>query len=175
MISLFFQVWLLLVPVWAEGGAVNKADDIYIRINQVGYLTHEQKSAILFSARPVKEKIALIHAETGKKMYEARPLRSQAANWGAFDYYYTLDFSEVITKGSYFLQGVRSGIRSQGFQISEHAYDQLQEELLGFMRQQRCGYNPFLDMVCHQRDGRSFYGPMPDSTYVDVSGGWHDA
>ena len=43
------------------------------------------------------------------------------------------------------------------------------------MRQQRCGYNPFLDMVCHQRDGRSFYAPFPDETFVDASGGWHDA
>jgi hypothetical protein len=43
------------------------------------------------------------------------------------------------------------------------------------MRQQRCGYNPFLDIVCHKKDGRTAYGPMPDSTYLDVSGGWHDA
>lgn len=175
MISLFFQFWLLLVPVWSDGGAVNNPDELYIRINQVGYLIHEQKSAILFSARPVKEKFALVHAETGKNIYVARPMRSGAANWGAFEYYYTLDFSEVNEKGSYILQGERSGKRSQVFQISDNAYDHLQEDLLVFMRQQRCGYNPALDMVCHQRDGRSFYGPMPDSTYVDVSGGWHDA
>jgi hypothetical protein len=43
------------------------------------------------------------------------------------------------------------------------------------MRQQRCGYNPFLDIECHQKDGKSFYGSMPDSTYVDATGGWHDA
>ena len=49
------------------------------------------------------------------------------------------------------------------------------EDLLFFMRQQRCGSNPFLDMACHLKDGRSFYGPMPDETFVDASGGWHDA
>jgi peptidoglycan/xylan/chitin deacetylase (PgdA/CDA1 family) len=43
------------------------------------------------------------------------------------------------------------------------------------MRQQRCGYNPFLDSVCHLHDGRSFYAPFADETYVDASGGWHDA
>jgi hypothetical protein len=43
------------------------------------------------------------------------------------------------------------------------------------MRQQRCGYNPYFDMVCHQRDGRSAYGTMPDGTFVNASGGWHDA
>ncbi len=108
-------------------------------------------------------------------MLTIRPLRSEANTWGAFEYYYICDFSRVSEKGSFFLKGDKSETRSQVFQISEKAYDQLQEELLAFMRQQRCGYNPTLNMVCHQHDGRSFYGPMPDSTYVDVRGGWHDA
>ena len=43
------------------------------------------------------------------------------------------------------------------------------------MRQQRCGYNPFLDAVCHPFDGRTAYGPMTNGTYLDASGGWHDA
>jgi hypothetical protein len=43
------------------------------------------------------------------------------------------------------------------------------------MRQQRCGYNPYLDMVCHMRDGRTIYAPVPDGSYMDASGGWHDA
>jgi len=175
MISIFFQMWLLLFPMWSESGVPAKQDEIYIRINQVGYLVHEQKSAILFSNGPVKEKYALIHAESEKVLYAARPVRSGAMGWGAFDYYYTFDFTLIATPGSYFLEGERSGTRSPVFQISDHAYVHLQDELLGFMRQQRCGYNPTLDMVCHQHDGRSFYGPMPDSTYVDVSGGWHDA
>ena len=50
-----------------------------------------------------------------------------------------------------------------------------QADLLVFMRQQRCGYNPFLDVECHQHDGRTAYGPRPESTYIDVTGGWHDA
>jgi hypothetical protein len=43
------------------------------------------------------------------------------------------------------------------------------------MQSQRCGYNPFIDRVCHPYDGRSFYGRLPDSSYVDARGGWHDA
>ena len=50
-----------------------------------------------------------------------------------------------------------------------------QADLLVFMRQQRCGYNPFLDVECHQHDGRTAYGPRPESTHIDVTGGWHDA
>ncbi|MCK4881045.1 MAG: glycoside hydrolase family 9 protein, partial [Bacteroidales bacterium] len=175
MLFIFLQIWLLLFPMWNGGGAVDKQGEIYIRINQVGYLADEQKSAILFSTGPVREKYAVIHAESGEVIYSVRPKRCEAEGWGAFDYYYTFDFTRVIEPGSYLLEGERSGSQSGQFEISDQAYDHLQEELLGFMRQQRCGYNPTLDMVCHQHDGRSFYGPMPDSTYVDVSGGWHDA
>ena len=141
----------------------------------MGYLEQEAKTAVLFSNGPIREDFAVISAGSGREVYASRPVRSAAQGWGTFAFYYTFDFSRVAETGTYFVQGVRSGSRSPVFRISDHAYDHLQEELLGFMRQQRCGYNPVLDMVCHQRDGRSFYGPMPDSTYVDVSGGWHDA
>ena len=43
------------------------------------------------------------------------------------------------------------------------------------MRQQRCGYNPFLHDSCHTRDGYIIYHPAADSTHIDVTGGWHDA
>ena len=43
------------------------------------------------------------------------------------------------------------------------------------MRQQRSGFNPYLKDSCHTHDGYTMYGPMPDSTHLDVSGGWHDA
>jgi len=175
MLSILLQIWLLLFPAWMGVGAGDVSDEIYIRINQVGYLNSEQKSAILFSNRPVREKYSLIKADSEVVVLTLKLSSCEAESWGAFDYYYTCDFSQVTEPGSYWLEGKRSGCRSTIFQISDHSYDHLQEELLAFMRQQRCGYNPTLDMVCHQHDGRSFYGPMPDSTYVDVSGGWHDA
>jgi hypothetical protein len=49
---------------------------------------------------------------------------------------------------------------------------------LRYMRQQRSGFNPFLKDSCHMQDGYTLYGDaagLPDSTYIDVSGGWHDA
>jgi hypothetical protein len=59
--------------------------------------------------------------------------------------------------------------------IDPGAFGNHQEDLLHFMQQQRCGYNPYFDAVCHRGDGRLFYAPVPDSTYFDFSGGWHDA
>jgi hypothetical protein len=99
--------------------------------------------------------------------------QSRAKGWGTFAHYYEADFSAFAVPGRY---NLRVGDhRTSTFAIGRDAYGKAHEDLLGFMRQLRCGYNPFLDRVCHQRDGRSFYGPIPDSTFVDVSGGWHDA
>jgi len=166
---------MLVVSMVLAGARVPETEPLHLRINQAGYLPGESKSCIVFSREPVREKFHLLEAETGLSVLTLKAVPSKAPGWGSFDYYYELDFSRVETPGRYYLEGARSGARSGTFAISGKAYDQYPGLLLGFMRQQRCGYNPFLDVVCHPRDGRSFYGPMPDSSYVDVSGGWHDA
>ena len=168
----------MLLAATMSGGPDNgrtNAETVYIRVNQAGYLTGESKSAIVFSKAPVREKFHLFREGTEQAILTLKAQERETPGWGSFNHYYTLDFSGVKEPGSYFLKTVKTGVSSGIFAISDHAYEHMQEKLLGFMRQQRCGYNPFLDMVCHQHDGRSFYGPMPDSTYVDVSGGWHDA
>ncbi|MBV6654539.1 MAG: glycoside hydrolase family 9 protein, partial [Mameliella sp.] len=90
-------------------------------------------------------------------------------------HYWQADFTKVQKPGWYYLSAAQGKAQSVPFQISEGAYEGYADTLLVFMRQQGCGYNPMLDMVCHQRDGRSMLGPMPDSTFIDASGGWHDA
>jgi endoglucanase len=48
--------------------------------------------------------------------------------------------------------------------------------LLKYMRQQRCGYNPFLKDSCHTHDGFIVGHPTLDSQLISMSsGGWHDA
>ena len=59
--------------------------------------------------------------------------------------------------------------------ISRTVNTQVPDQLLEFMRQQRCGYNPYVDAACHTFDGRTAFGPAPPGTYIDASGGWHDA
>src|SRR5699024_9450638 len=81
-----------------------------------------------------------------------------------------------ITKsGTYQIVVPHTGEKSHTFTIGPDVYAGLNNEILKYLRKQRCGYNPFLDEVCHLHDGRSAYGPMPDGTFIDVSGGWHDA
>ncbi|EON77674.1 cellulase, Cellulose 1,4-beta-cellobiosidase [Lunatimonas lonarensis] len=149
-------------------------DSLYIRVNQLGYLPEDVKTALAFSKRKTRERILLIEKVSGREVKEISPKPIPSA-WGVFDHFYALDFTDITEEGAYYLKAKKSNHRSAEFQIGAKAYGHYQETLLAFMRQQRCGYNPTLDMVCHAKDGRSFYGPVPDSTYFDLSGGWHDA
>ena len=156
--------------------AKNSEKEVHIRINQVGYLEEDTKVAIVFSNQAVHGSFSVHDAETGELVYQAGIKRTKREGWGTFSKFYSLDFSEVKKPGRYYIVHKNSGTKSKEFGIGKaYSYQHYQEDLIGFMRQQRCGYNPFLDMVCHQRDGRTMYGPMPDSTYMDFSGGWHDA
>lgn len=164
---------LLFTFLW-NYPALNETPLVHIRINQLGYLEEDSKIAVVFGDKVIKESFQLIFHESGKIIGEFRPKAIKADQWGGY-HYSEVDFSKVTESGFYFLKGKSSGATSSIFRIGNDAYGNHQETLLEFMRQQRCGYNPTLDMVCHEKDGRTFFGPLPDSTYVDVSGGWHDA
>lgn len=146
---------------------------VFVRVNLVGYREEDSKVAIVFSHRRVSSDFQLMDATTGRVVLEGHLTPSVATGWGTFAYYYEADFSAAHTEGGYYVRVEEW--TSPVFTIGRDAYAGLHEDLLGFMRQQRCGYNPFLDVECHRKDGMSFYGPMPDSTFIDVSGGWHDA
>ncbi len=175
MILRLVHILLVLIPLNISWFVNPGNNQIHIRINQVGYIPDEYKSGIAFSHSRVKGDFYLVDEQTGTSLFTIHPQKTDSEGWGTFKYYYELDFSKVEQPGRYHIESKKSGSRSRVFTISKDAYKHRQEELLGFMRQQRCGYNPFLDHLCHQKDGRSAYGPMPDSTFVDVSGGWHDA
>jgi endoglucanase len=146
----------------------------HIRFNQIGYLPADVKKAVAFSRTALEGDFLLVEAATGKTVFRASLKDARAENWGAdFPFYYELDFSSVRQPGRYILRLENGGAASREFSVGD--YPNYQEELLFFMRQQRCGYNPFLDMVCHRRDGRTVYAPIPDGSFIDASGGWHDA
>ena len=164
--AVFYTVLLCSASVVAQSNT-------YIRINQVGYLAADTKVAIAFSKTPMQGDFVLLD-ESKNVLYRA-PLQSvPAPSWGgSFPYYYELDFSAHKQPGKRSLRLEGSDAASSQFTVG--FYPPYQEDLLFFIRQQRCGYNPYLDMVCHMRDGRSVYAPLPDGSFVDASGGWHDA
>ncbi|NQU28346.1 MAG: glycoside hydrolase family 9 protein, partial [Candidatus Marinimicrobia bacterium] len=95
--------------------------------------------------------------------------------FGEFDYHHIIIFTDFSLTGRFKLMIKDIKAESLPFAISAEIYAEAHEICLSYIRQQRCGYNPFFDKYCHQQDGKTMYGPMPDSTHIDVTGGWHDA
>ena len=168
-------VVLILVFVCHISCTENETE-AFIRVNQVGYFPSASKIAIAFSERPINANVFQIcNTENDSTYYSGAVILIDRPNWGRFSFYYQLDFTRFNEQGRYYLRLEGTPSRSRIFDIGDYVYSPYMELPLEFLRQQRCGYNPFLDLTCHQKDGRSFYGPIPDSTFVDVTGGWHDA
>lgn len=148
-------------------------NEVHVRINLLGYLPTDQKVAIAFSNKPVKGKFEVVDA-SGKVTFTGKVVPSKAPGYDSFKYYYDLDFSALQESGQYVVR-IPKLSTTASFTIGKEAFKNYHEDLLVFMRQQRCGYNPFFNHTCHEKDGRAMGGPMPDSTYVDARGGWHDA
>jgi len=156
-------------PQFAQAAA------IHIRLNLVGYHPLEPKVALAFSSTPIEGSFSAVDAATDRPVFECPMAKTGSNSWGAFDNHVELDLGSLRTAGRYYIRHTPSGARSPVFRIDPAARAELPDILLEFMRQQRCGYNPFLDAVCHPFDGRTAYGPMPAGSYVDARGGWHDA
>lgn len=146
----------------------------FIRLNQLGYLPEDPKSALVMSTDP--EPISFVlETAAGDPVIKLIPTKTRLPGWGKFTHQWLLDFTAVTKNGLYRISSDKKGVASRPFEISPAAYNGLTEKLLEFMQQQRCGYNPYFDIHCHQHDGMSFFGQSPDSTIIDVRGGWHDA
>lgn len=145
----------------------------WIRINQLGYLEKSIKVAILISKEDIKIlNFELCDALTGKTVFMSKRIK-HFGEYAAFKSAYRLDFSEFNKPGGYFIKA--GEITSPNFRISNDVYNGTADFLLQYMRQQRSGYNPFLKDSCHTQDGYIIYHPSLDSTFINVSGGWHDA
>lgn len=145
----------------------------WIRINQFGYLPAGTKVAVWGgnSLQPASV-FELVDTKTAKVIFKASAGNPYGA-YGPFQQTYRLDFTSFRTKGSYYLKC--GAARSPVFRIGDDIYDGASDFILRYLRQQRSGFNPFLKDSCHTHDGYTMYGPMPDTTHIDVSGGWHDA
>src|SRR5262249_12330579 len=124
--------------------------EIFIRANQLGYLPDEPKVALAFSKAKLPDSFTVVPVEEGKPafgVYEGKLHRLTNSSWGQFENHAELDFSKLNIPGNYFLKIGDS--KSLPFSIGEDIFVALPDRLLGFMRQQRCGYNPWLDAVCH--------------------------
>ena len=148
------------------------AQNTFLRANQLAYLPRDTKTAVAFSKFPLPQTFTIVSAGSNNPRFTGKTSQI-AVPWGQFTNHAELDFSNFHEPGKYEL--ILGDVRSLPFLISPTAYTDLPDQLLEFMRQQRCGYNPFVDAACHTLDGRTAYGPLTNGTSLDARGGWHDA
>lgn len=158
-------IQLLVLVGWAQTNV--------IRINQLGYLPDAIKVAVFLSdEKSDLKKFQVKESITGKVVFEGEVEACNASSWGMKSAF-RLDFSKVDTDGGYY---IRLGeTKSPSFKINRGVYDGTADYLLNYMRQQRCGYNPYFKDSCHVHDGIIVDHPTKTGQRIDVTGGWHDA
>ena len=145
----------------------------WIRINQLGYLPNSVKVAVFISEDSADvANFELVDAMTGKTVRDFSSVRN-TGSYGTMKSTYRLNFSSFEKRGSYYLKAGEAV--SPVFPINADVYNGTADFALNYMRQQRCGYNPFLRDSCHRYDGYVEYHPTKSGQRIDVRGGWHDA
>jgi endoglucanase len=164
---------LLIASLLFFTNATQPSERTWIRINLLGYKPQGIKVAVWGTKESrLLKSFQIIDAATRQVVFEGNAGSSLGA-YGPFTTTYRLNFSKFTKPGKYQVKTGR--VLSPAFEINKDVYKGLADFCLQYMRQQRSGFNPFLKDSCHTQDGYTVYGPMPDSTHVDVSGGWHDA
>lgn len=147
--------------------------DSWIRINQLGYLPQSVKVAVYISQEPgAKPTFTVCDALTGKRVFSGKASIYDGSVWGMRSAA-RLDFSSLTTPGGYYIK--YGTTISETFRIGHRVYDGTADFILNYIRQQRCGYNPFLADSCHAHDGIIVDHPTLTGTVIDVRGGYHDA
>ncbi|WP_296705845.1 glycoside hydrolase family 9 protein [Algoriphagus sp.] len=167
----FFSI-ILTLSLSLFSSLLKAESNTEIRVNLAGYPVEMPKKALILSKSELVDVGLFLRNKDGDliKRYEGKLLKE---SWEPFPFYYEIDFSDWKLEGEYFLEIPNSSIRSSVFSIG--AYPAWQEDVVSFIRTQRCGFNPFIEEYCHQDDGLSFFGLLSDSTKIDARGGWHDA
>jgi peptidoglycan/xylan/chitin deacetylase (PgdA/CDA1 family) len=164
--------YLLLALLFIASGSTF-AQSSWIRINQAGYLPKTPKVAVFISTDSViLSSFTVNDARTGKVVFSGKPAAKNGAIWGMKSAY-RLPFTQLDAVGSYYVMA--NGVRSLSFTIANDVYKGAADYVLTYMRQQRCGYNPYLDTLCHQHDGYIVDHPTRTGEFIDAKGGWHDA
>ncbi len=141
----------------------------------MGYLENDIKVAVALMPKTLENISAndfQIKDLSSGEVYTIDSLKITQA-WEPMEMSARIYFSSITTPGEYEL--IARGNRSPKIKIGNNVYAGAQEIPLYYMRQQRCGYNPSLKDSCHRHDGILVLSGDKDGTYIDVTGGWHDA
>ena len=163
---------LLLATFLVSLGAI-AGETSWIRVNLAGYLPKDIKVAVFISLEEkVNPEFTLFDAATDKPLFTAAGKMVNGKEWG-MNSAMRFDFSKIEKEGGYYI--ISNGVKSPNFKVAADSYEGLADFLLEYMRQQRCGDNPYTGELCHQHDGFIVDHPTRTGEKIDVRGGWHDA
>ncbi|MEW6508145.1 MAG: glycoside hydrolase family 9 protein [Bacteroidota bacterium] len=174
-VSLCLLIFIFLILLPNCNVNLKAESEIYFRLNQVGFLPGENKSAVILSNTNLDGfEVKLKNVRNNQIVY-SQLIRNSFGSYGNFKFAYKIDFTSVTQTGDYLLEA--GSRQSFPFTISNNVNKGIAELLLDFFKIQRCGYtNPQLRNVCHIADATSIIdGKRTISQTVDLTGGWHDA
>lgn len=164
---------IILLNITGYYTAAQTGQNSWVRINLLGYQPAGSKVAVWCSKDiNVITEFMVVDIASGKTVFTGKAGKAFGA-YGPFAQTCRLNFTAFTRPGRYVIKA--GSVSSPEFTIGKDVYKGTADFCLRYMRQQRSGYNPFLKDSCHTHDGYTLYGPMPDSTRIDASGGWHDA
>ncbi|MCF8412169.1 MAG: glycoside hydrolase family 9 protein [Melioribacteraceae bacterium] len=172
-IKLLLTITVILISANCTQSQKQNAET-FIRINQVGFLPSDVKSAVVLSGSKIDQKPYQIVDRKGSVILNGILPNSSGA-YGEFPFSYRVYFSKLRKFGTYKMKIGNSS--SYDFQIGSKIYNPVVDSLLQFFKVQRSGYtNPRLHKVSHIADATSILdaGKVINETH-DVTGGWYDA
>lgn len=156
-----------------------------LRVNTIGYQGHDDVTAVYMGDIDPEGLDFFIIDANGKEVPTDDFTPTQP--WGQAKYTLRMRFPNNA-KGPVDIVARHMGkevARAKTY-IGRDAYSRfnLKELPLHYLRQQRCGYNPVHNALCHQHDGYVVgvdgqsdvtLNATGDTLFYDVTGGWHDA
>ena len=129
----------------------------WIRINFLGYTPESIKNAVFVSKKFDKiDSFEIFDFYSNDLVYQSDSV-DEKGSYGPFNTTFRLNFSSLRSSGKYYIKV--NNIKSDVFKIDKGVYDGTADFLLKYMRQQRCGFNPYLNEKCHLNDGFIVYHP----------------
>ena len=153
--------------------------DVYVHVNQVGYLPGEPKRAVIAATGPILGNgfVLVDDAVVPTVRYrgtltEHTPTAPRRA--AHFARHFFADFSAFTRPGRYRLR-LSDGHSSVPFTLGSDVYEQIVPLVLQYFDVQKCGSQVSQHrQPCHTDDGVISGGPRSGQA-LDASGGWHDA
>ena len=155
----------------------NRYPHVDILVDQLGYEAQSRAKGIVLqsstSLRHAPDSYSLIDLENSKKVLTQKWINiGYNREWDL--YHWAGDFSDYKILGRYVVETIIDGTayHSPPFEIRKSLLvPETGEFAYRFFYYQRCGAAiPSFHATCHLDDAR-----MPDGSYKDLSGGWHDA